>query len=48
MGMGLGPIAWTSIDRFASRYGLLKDDFDRFCRVIQAMDQAYRGYHEKK
>lgn len=48
IGMALGPISWASIDRFALRYGLVQDDFDRFCRVIQAMDEAYRIYHEKK
>jgi hypothetical protein len=46
--MGLGPIPWLSIDRYASRYGLIGDDFDRLCNLIQAMDGAYRDYHAKK
>ncbi len=48
IGMGLGPISWSSIDRFASRYGLVGDDFDRLCSLMQAMDAAYRDYHQKK
>jgi hypothetical protein len=48
IGMALGPISWSSIDRFASRHGLIRDDFDRLCNLIQAMDAAYRDYHETK
>lgn len=48
VGMGLGPISWLSIDRLASRYGLIGDDFDRLVSLIQAMDAAFRGYHQKK
>jgi hypothetical protein len=46
--MALGPISWLSIDRFASRYGLIGDDFDRLCNLIQEMDAAFRDYHQKK
>lgn len=48
IGMGLGPIPWSSIDRFARRYGFHGDDFDRLCSLIQAMDVAYLDYHGKK
>ena len=44
----MGPIPWSSIDRFADRYGIMGDEFDRLCGLIQAMDEAYRDYHEKK
>jgi hypothetical protein len=46
--MAMGPIPWLAIDRFASRYGLIGDDFDRLCELIQAMDAAFRNYHEQK
>jgi hypothetical protein len=46
--MAMGPIPWLAIDRYASRYGLIGDDFDRLVEIIQAMDAAYREYHEKK
>jgi hypothetical protein len=48
IGMAMGPIPWLAIDRFSSRYGLIGDDFDRLCEIIQAMDAAFRDYHEKK
>lgn len=47
IGMAMGPIPWLAIDRFASRYGLVGDDFDRLCEIIQAMDGAFREYHQK-
>jgi hypothetical protein len=48
VGLAMGPIPWSSIDRFADRYGIAGDDFDRLAELIQAMDVAYRDYHEKK
>lgn len=44
IGMALGPIMWSSIDAFARRYRIVEDDFDRLCRIIQAMDEIYRDY----
>lgn len=39
---GAGPLPFTAIDRYATRYGLdASDDFDRFAALISAMDQAY-------
>jgi hypothetical protein len=42
-----GAIPWRSIDAYAARYGLVGDDFDRFARVIRAMDAAYLDYLKK-
>ena len=42
-----GAIPWRSIDAFAARYGLVGDDFDRFVRIIRAMDAAYLDYFRK-
>lgn len=44
VGMGIGPIAWSSIDRFALRYNICGDEFDRFTSIIQSMDAAYLDY----
>lgn len=46
-GFAIGPIPWSSIDRFAMRYGIDGDEFDRFVALMQAMDGAYREYHKK-
>lgn len=46
-GFAIGPIPWSSIDRFAERYGIASDEFDRFCALMQAMDAAYCEYHKK-
>lgn len=46
-GMGIGPVPWSSIDRFARRYRIEGEEFDRFADLIQAMDTAYVAYHAK-
>ncbi|WP_185982979.1 phage tail assembly chaperone [Aureimonas mangrovi] len=39
---GAGPIPFTSIDRYASRFGFDDaNEFDRLLRMIRAMDQEY-------
>lgn len=48
VGMAAGPVLWSSIDRFAQRYNVDGDDFDRFTAIIQAMDEAYRDYSKGK
>lgn len=45
IGMALGPVPWSSIDRYANRYGIAGDAFDRFCDLIRAMDLAFLDYH---
>jgi len=40
---GIGRIPFTSLDRFAQRYGVESlDAFDRFRTIIRLMDEAYR------
>jgi hypothetical protein len=46
--MVAGSIQWSSIDRYAERYGICRDDFDRFASLINAMDGVYRDYHKGK
>lgn len=48
LGMGLGPIPWSSIDRFAIRHRIIGCDFDRLVSLVQAMDGAYLDYHKAK
>jgi len=42
VGMGPGGIPFLAIDRYAERYEI--DDFERFHRLVQAMDAAYLGH----
>lgn len=44
VGFDRGPIPWRSIHLYAERYGLVKDDFDRFADIIRAMDRAYLSH----
>lgn len=39
--MGVGPIPWDVIDRYALRRGLEEDIVDLFTDVIYAMDNVY-------
>jgi hypothetical protein len=48
VGMGRGPIPWGSIDRYADRYGITGDDFDRFCALIRALDAVYLSFDTKE
>ncbi|WP_443136519.1 phage tail assembly chaperone [Methylobacterium sp. Leaf106] len=44
-----GPIQFASIDRYAERFGILAtEEFDRFCRLVRAMDDEWRRYIAKK
>ena len=42
--MERGPIPWSAIDRFARRHHIDGDGFERFHRLIRAMDVAYLAY----
>lgn len=45
IGIEHGPIMFSSIDRYADRYGIASvDDFDRFLKLIRAMDATERGF----
>lgn len=44
IGMAQGAIPWTSIDRYAARYGINDDEFDRFHDLIRALDAAFLSY----
>jgi len=37
---GIGPIPFTAIDRYASRYGF-DDDFPVFEKIIRDLDRTY-------
>jgi hypothetical protein len=42
IGMGVGPIPFSAIDRYAQRYGITDlDRFDRFLLIIKALDSEY-------
>lgn len=42
-----GPIPWPAIDRFAERFGIDHDEFERFAALIRAMDDAYLAYFKR-
>lgn len=45
IGMALGPIPWSSIDRYAARFGIADgDEFEQFLHFVRALDGAYRNY----
>lgn len=49
LGMSVGPIPWSSIDRYALRFGIDGgDDFEAFAALISAMDGAYLDHSAKK
>jgi hypothetical protein len=43
-GLAQGAIPWTSIDRYAARYRIDGDEFDRFHDLIRALDAAFLSY----
>lgn len=47
--MGVGPIPFGAIDRYADRYGIEGvDEFDAFRELIRAMDDAYLSWSAKR
>ncbi|HEX2554252.1 MAG TPA: hypothetical protein VHL98_11150 [Microvirga sp.] len=46
---GAGRIPWSSIDRYAARHGIDDPDaFDRFKRLLGAMDRAYLDHEAER
>jgi len=41
VGFALGPIPWSSIDRYAERHGIDGDAMDRLSFLLMRMDGAY-------
>lgn len=49
IGMGIGPIPWSSIDRYALRAGLVSDDdYADFKDLVRAMDGAFMRYEQQR
>ncbi len=44
MGMAIGPIPFTAIDRYAARFGFRGAEFERFHGLITAMDAVHQKY----
>lgn len=42
IGMATGPIPWTAVDRYAERYGIEGDAFERLTAWVRMMDHAAR------
>ncbi len=53
VGMGIGPIPWTAIDAYATRFGLAGNDlvsrldFDVFQRIINQLDSHWLEHVRK-
>ena len=43
-----GPIPWTSMNEYATRFEIRGDEFDRFAMVIKAVDSKYLMSRGKK
>lgn len=49
MGMAPGPIPFTAIDAYATRYGIEDIDFfERFRRMLRELEEEYFEYDAKK
>lgn len=46
--MGEGPIPWTAIEHYATRYGLDDDALDTLEYYIRRMESAAREAEEKR
>jgi len=44
VGLDLGAIPWSAINAFALRHEIIGEEFDRFARLIRALDIAERLY----
>lgn len=47
-GMGVGPIPWTAVDRYAERNGFEGDGFDYLLRMVRALDDAFLAHTRRK
>lgn len=46
--MGVGPIPWTAIDRYAERYGFHGDGFGYLLKMVRALDDAFLRHQKQK
>lgn len=47
IGMGIGPIPWASIERYADRENMDDEELERFEVLIRAMDNVYLEHANK-
>lgn len=48
MGMGLGPISWTTVHDYCEAYGLTEDQTEEMHHHIKEMDAVYLEFHRRK
>jgi len=48
IGMGIGPIPWSSIHAWGSRNHIWGDDFERLVMMIHGLDAVYMDKQAKK
>lgn len=47
-GMGVGPIPWTAVDRYAERHGFRGDGFFYLLKMVRALDDAFLKHQRQK
>ena len=48
MGMSIGPIPFMAIDRYAARFGIAGEEFERFHALLTAMDAVHQRHVAEK
>lgn len=48
VGFGEGPIPWSAMDRYARRYNIEDEEFDRLVYIIKYVDSELMQYRQKK
>lgn len=47
-GMSVGPIPWSSIDRYACRHEIEGEAFEYLVRMVRALDDAFLAHCRKE
>ena len=45
---GQGPIPWTAINDYAIREGYTRQEYERFLKIIEGLDEVYLSHQAQK
>jgi hypothetical protein len=48
VGMGEGPLPWSSVHTWGNRFGFVEEEFDRLVYILFKMDSAYMEERSKQ
>ena len=48
VGMGEGPIPWSAINAYATRYDIVDEEFERLAAMIRTVDSEILNHKQKK